>query len=273
MEEQIILIYCVCADLLNHLDHVEDKRRRMTDAEMMTTAIVAALHFGGNHEKSRLFLKSHQYVPQMLGTSRFNRRLHQLDETCLILFHELAHLWHRLNKEAIYSIDSFPICVCDNYRICRSKIYKGEAYRGKITSKNRYFYGVRVHLMITEKGHPVEFCISPGRDNDLTYLKAFSFDLEPGSTVYADRGYNDYTVEDLLADQGIRFLPMRKKNSKRPLPPWTAYLQHLHRKRIETTASLVERLLPKSIHAVTAKGFELKVALFVIACSIQGLSN
>lgn len=34
------------------------------------------------------------------------------------------------------------------------------------------------------------------------------------------------------------------------------------RKIVETTGSLVERLLPKSIHAVTAKGFELKVALF-----------
>jgi len=30
-------------------------------------------------------------------------------------------------------------------------------------------------------------------------------------------------------------------------------------------------LLPKSIHAVTAKGFELKVALFVLACSINFL--
>jgi hypothetical protein len=40
---------------------------------------------------------------------------------------------------------------------------------------------------------------------------------------------------------------------------------------VETTGSLIERLLPKSIHAVTAKGFELKVALFVLACSINFL--
>jgi hypothetical protein len=32
---------------------------------------------------------------------------------------------------------------------------------------------------------------------------------------------------------------------------------------VETAGSLLERLLPKSIHAVTAEGFELKVALFV----------
>jgi len=34
---------------------------------------------------------------------------------------------------------------------------------------------------------------------------------------------------------------------------------------------LIERLLPKSIHAVTAQGFELKVALFVLASSINFL--
>lgn len=42
-------------------------------------------------------------------------------------------------------------------------------------------------------------------------------------------------------------------------------------KDVETTGSLIERLLPKSIHAVTARGFELKVALFVLACSINFL--
>jgi hypothetical protein len=33
--------------------------------------------------------------------------------------------------------------------------------------------------------------------------------------------------------------------------------------------SLLQRLLPKSLHAVTARGFELKVALFVIAYSVS----
>jgi hypothetical protein len=36
------------------------------------------------------------------------------------------------------------------------------------------------------------------------------------------------------------------------------------RKMVETTGSLVERILPKHIHAVTAAGGELKVALFVL---------
>jgi len=44
-------------------------------------------------------------------------------------------------------------------------------------------------------------------------------------------------------------------------------LQARGRKIVETTGSLIERLLPKSIHAVTAQGFELKVMLFVLAVS------
>ena len=41
------------------------------------------------------------------------------------------------------------------------------------------------------------------------------------------------------------------------------HLQSTVRKIVETTGSLIERLLPKSIHTVIANGFELKVALFV----------
>lgn len=41
--------------------------------------------------------------------------------------------------------------------------------------------------------------------------------------------------------------------------------------QIETGFSLPKRLLSESMHAVTARGFELKVFLFVVASSIDGL--
>ncbi len=55
--------------------------------------------------------------------------------------------------------------------------------------------------------------------------------------------------------------------------PWVRYLQETYRKMIETTGSRIERRLPKHIHSVTARGFELKVALFVLACSFDFLDN
>jgi len=42
---------------------------------------------------------------------------------------------------------------------------------------------------------------------------------------------------------------MRKKNAKRTLPQEIVFVQHYHRKRIETVGSLIEQRLPKSIHS------------------------
>jgi hypothetical protein len=41
------------------------------------------------------------------------------------------------------------------------------------------------------------------------------------------------------------------------MPPWLHFFLRQYRNQVETTGSMIERLLPKSIHAVTTKGFEL----------------
>ena len=100
------------------------------------------------------------------------------------------------------------------------------------------------------------------------------YELPDGSIIYADKAYNDYEIEDLLQEvDHITLMPMRKKNSKRALSPSVTFVQRYHRKRVETAGSLIEQLLPKSIHAVTSQGFELKVALFVIASSLNSYVN
>ena len=103
-------------------------------------------------------------------------------------------------------------------------------------------------------------------------LKTFRFDVPEGSQVYADKAYTDDAMEDVLLEAShMQFYPIRKKHSTRTLPPYIAYVQHDYRKRIETVGSLIERMLPKTMHAVTAQGFELKVFLFVLAYSLNCL--
>ena len=72
-----------------------------------------------------------------------------------------------------------------------------------------------------------------------------------------------------MREAGMELLPLRKKNLLRPVLADMTYLQAPIRKVVETTGSLIERLLLKSIHAITARGFEIKFALFVLACSIN----
>ena len=267
MDDKIVAIYTIVSDFLMAIHHYEDTQRQMSDAEVMTTAIVAALFFAGNYESARSMLADPRYFPAMLSKSRFNRRLHQVKARFLSLFSLLGEHWKDLNTDSLYAIDTFPVAVCDNYRIKRCHLYQGEAYRGFIASKKRYFYGLKIHLVVTKDGQPVEFFLTPGADSDVACLDLFDFDLPPSSEVYADRIYVNYALEDVLNEADILFKPLRKKSLTRQWEPWERYWISLHRKMIETTGSLIERILPKSIHAVTNVGFELKVSLFILAMS------
>jgi len=272
MDLQIVFVYCLCDDLLKALQHYEDPQCQVSDAEILTIALVAALYFGGHFRRANMFLHEQGYLIRRLSASRFNRRLHRCTPLLMPLFYGLAQWGHQLNPESVYIIDSFPIAACDNIRIPRSRRYQGEAWRGYQASKRRYFYGLKIHVLITAQGQPVEFFLTPGADSDTKALKQYALDLPQNATVTGDKAYNDYAYEDLLKEVDIQLIPLRKKNSKRCLDPAVHYWMSTARKAVETTGSLIERLLPKHIHSVTAAGFELKVALFVIACSLNFIS-
>ena len=142
MDNQIVAIFCLCDDILKGLHHYEDRQCQMSDAEVMTTSLVAAVFFSGNMETARTFLKEQGYIPKMLEKSRFNRRQHRISELFLTVFNLLAAFWKSLNEQSIYVVDSFPVAACDNYRIPRSRRYSGEEWRVAIKpAKNVIFMG------------------------------------------------------------------------------------------------------------------------------------
>jgi Transposase DDE domain len=246
--------------------------KKMTDAEVMTTAPVAMLFFGGNFEHAPALLGTGHYIPTMLSRRRLNRRLSPIQHLFVTLFDLLGQTWKELNGASIDIIDSFPVAMCDHDRIPHAHIYHQEAYRGYIASKKRYFYGLKIHLLVNPQGHPVECFLTPGSSSDVRALRSFRFDVPAGSIIYADKAYHDYKMEDLMYEAAhIELSPIRKEHSKRSIPPYRAFVQHDYRKRVETASRLIERRLPNTIHAVTARGFELKVFLFVLAYCLDCL--
>jgi hypothetical protein len=191
MDDKIIATFCLCDDLLKAMHHQEDRQCQMNDAEIMTTALVASLFFRGNHESARAMLKQHGYIPRMVSKSRFSRRLHRIKEILSILCNLLGETWKVLNTNAIYVIDRFPVAVCDNMRMRRSKIYSDEHFRGYQASKKRYFYGLKIHRMVTQDGQPVECFLTYGGFGDVDALKYYAYELPDGSIIYADKAYND----------------------------------------------------------------------------------
>ena len=276
MDDTIITTYYLCDEFLKAIGHHDDQQVRLSTAEVMSVALVAATFFGGNVEASRSFLDEYGYIQKAISKSRFNRRLHAIDSSLWQqLFDLLAEVFKQNNPDQSYVVDSLPVAVCDNIRIRRSKLYPlqehGEAFRGYIASKRRYFYGLRGHLVSTASGEPVEFILAAASEADITLFKELKLELPEGAIICADKGYTDYHYEDLLEDVGLHLKAQRRKRSKREMPAWVEFLSKPIRQYIETVFSKLSAMLAGKIHAVTPRGFELKIVCFLLAFSIQCL--
>ncbi len=271
-EDKIIAIYCFVDDLLKGTGRQEDSRRKVSDSEIITSAIISALYFGGHLDNGRHFMKMTGLSPLMLDKSRFNRRLHTLSDLLFQLFFQIGQYLKTVAGASDYVVDSFPVAVCDNIRIGRCRLLKGEQWRGKHASMRRYFYGVKVQVLTTNRGIPVEFCFVPGSESDVQALKKLPMTVAPESSIYADSGYTDYTIEDDAKEaESLRLMIQRKSNSKRKDEPWIRFLKEHMRKGIETTFSMLKGLFLRKIHAVTFKGFLLKIVMFIVGFTFNKL--
>jgi hypothetical protein len=278
LDDTITTTYYLCDEFLKAIGHRDDPQVRLSTAEVMTIPLVACAFFSGNLEASRSFLDEYAYIPKAISKTRFNRRLHAIDP-CLwrTLFDLLAEVFKHEHSEQTYVVDSLPVAVCDKSSesaAANSILQKNTAKPSVATSisKRRYFYGLRVHLMVSGRGEPVEFSLAAGSEADVKLLKELGLEnLPQGSVIHADKGYTDYHYEDLLEEVGLHLKAQRKKRSKRPMAAWEEFLSKPTRQYIETVFSNLSALFARKIHAVTPRGFELKIVWSLLAFSIQCL--
>ena len=197
----------------------------------------------------------------------------------------LGQAHQQANPNNTFIVDTFPVPVCRNIRIKRCKIYKAPAkgaakHRGwcarcnaalTTASKKEYVYGLKVCMIVTQSGQPVEFCLVPEATADITALKNMDLNLPEGSPLFGDGGFLDLAFEAALQDDaGIDLIVPRRKDMKEQLDGCTAYVCRVVRKQVETTFSQLTERMARSIHAVTPHGFELKIMLTNRAFSLVG---
>lgn len=269
MLDQITTMYCLCDDLLKAQGHRDHSLCRMTDAEVMTTALTASRFFGGCIENARAYLFDHALVPMMLSKSRLCRRIHDLQHSFAHLFDTLAQAFKQSAPQADYALDTMPVPALENARIPRARLYRDACFRGYQASKRRFFFGLKLHMVVDAHGRPVEAMLTPGSVSDVRGLYGLPLDLPQGSTLIGDKGYNDAVAETLLREEGIALLPLRRSNMKQQHEPVLRRWLRWQRKVVETAFSGIAALMPRSIHAVTPAGFEIKTFLFVLAYAIS----
>jgi hypothetical protein len=107
MIDEIIAIYAIVDDLLKAVEHQEDGRVQMSDAEVITAALVAARFFAGNQFLAGQYLLDHGLMPTMLCKSRFSRRWHRLFLPLLDLFDYLTTILKSPNSSKEYMLYQF----------------------------------------------------------------------------------------------------------------------------------------------------------------------
>ena len=103
-------------------------------------------------------------------------------------------------------------------------------FRGNLCLAGQYLYEHRYipNMLVTEQGEPVEYFLEPGAFSDTSVLALYNFDLPESSFVTVDKAYNDYTMENIMCETDVELIPLRKKNSNRPVPAYYELLSTLY---------------------------------------------
>ncbi len=262
----IVAIYVVIDDMMTHLGHHSHSLARVSDAEILTVAVVAAA-FCQNHQTRALrLLSALGYLSGPLSISRFNRRIHTVAEWRELLRETLGELFAQ-GQAAIadFVLDSMPLPVCRRVRARRCRKVRGRVYCGYCAAKHEKIFGWRLHVVCTPAGLPVAFTMLPAALHDLTPIHERTYGLPAGASVYADKADNSAADEaSILADTGVRLVPIRKA----PMPPhlWGDEVAlHTFRKTSETVNSPLVAMGIQQLKARTNTGFELKVHASLLA--------
>jgi hypothetical protein len=164
--------------------------------------------------------------PGLPSYQRFNEWLAStLIPLCVYLKHCLGRC------TGVSFIDATSLEVCHNRRISQHRVFKGLAARGK-TSVG-WFYGFKLHLVVSESGELLSFTVTPGNWDDRKPVP----DLLAGlvGKVFGDRGYVSKDLAETLRKQwGIEFFAKAKRNMHNKLMRLTDKLLARKRSIVET---------------------------------------
>lgn len=265
MEHRIIAIFCLIDEFLKEIGYKDDKRAYISSSEVLLIGYLAVSDFNGN------YYKAHQYIMDMklvkkIEYSRFIRRVKKLEKEVERLFVFLGKLFIKLNSLNIYSIDSFPVELCNITREKRARLWSDIKFKGYNASKKRYFYGFKVHMVVSNHKEPVSLYISEGSMHDTTASYSILSSLPDKATAIGDKGYVSSKLEKFLSTIGVNLSPIYRQNMKYDND---YFIKRKIRKGVETAFSVITSKFGKVMKATSIGGFLVKLKLFITAYSID----
>ena len=148
----------------------------------------------------------------------------------------LLVLWNVLQGtgKGVYFVDSTSIKVCHIMRASCHKTFKNHAKKGKTTTG--WFFGFKLHLVITEKGDITNAIITSGKKSDLSVLESLTQRIT--GKIFGDKGYISSPMFKSLYNRGLQLITRLRKNMKNKL-------MHTYDKILLSKRGLIESVICK----------------------------
>ena len=194
---------------------------RLSDAELVTLAVISALLGFDNESRFIRYARAHlrpwfRYLPNRDG---FNKRLRRSGDMIARVIERLARECPDYHDD-VWLVDSTPVECGRSRETQRRSDLAGWAQYGWCASHSRFFWGLRLHLVATPSGLPVAYALA-GAKADERDVCAEMIDrarvARRGQTLIADKGYRSKTFEQRLNAAGITLLrPATRTEPQRP---------------------------------------------------------
>jgi hypothetical protein len=181
------------------------RKGRMTPSEIMS--IIILLHMSHHRDFKNYYIGyiSNFYkndYPNLLSYTRF---LKVMPSVLIPLCSYFTIL--KGTPTGFGFVDSTCIKVCHNLRTPRHKKFQGIALRGKGTM--RWFYGFKLHLIVSYRGQIVAAKLTTGNVHDTKPVSELANSLT--DKVYGDKGYISKALESDLFDKDVTLITTVRK--------------------------------------------------------------
>lgn len=202
-------------------------------SEIMSILICFQMSQFRNFKHFYLYFENHfKYLfPKMVSYSRFVTLMKEVTVLMFVFVHALCKTCTGLSF-----VDSTPIAVCKNIRNNRNKVFKGLAQRGR--SSTGWFFGFKLHIVVSGLGELLSFSFSLGNTNDRTPVPELCKKLF--GKLFGDKGYLSQKLFEDLFKKGVQLITNIKSNMKNKLIPIFDKLVLRKRFIIETIFDLLK---------------------------------
>ena len=191
-----------------------NRKFKLDDSEVITILILFHLGQYRNLKHFYIFYVQKHMQKEFPETVSYNRFV-ELQQKAMLPMCCFLQMFCLGKCTGISFIDSTPLRVCHIKREKQNKVFKGLATKGKCSLG--WFFGLKLHIVINDKGEILTFLLTPGHTDDRDPLKCKVFHDKIFGKVFGDKGYIGQDLFEMLFPNGINLITKIRKNMKNSL--------------------------------------------------------